>query len=133
MADRGIGTSPNLLKAIEGLGKRCMMRVSRIVRAKWRGSSPPTRGNPLNSRTRYPPVGSIPAHAGEPVFGRVFQLASEVYPRPRGGTTPPVGERGVCRGLSPPTRGNRRTQRWSWRFSRSIPAHAGEPSSDEEP
>ena len=32
MADRGIGTSPNLLKAIEGLGMRCMMRVSKIVR-----------------------------------------------------------------------------------------------------
>ena len=32
MADRGIGTSPNLLNAIEGLGMRCMMRVSKIVR-----------------------------------------------------------------------------------------------------
>ena len=32
MADRGIGTSPNLLKAIEGLGMHYMMRVSRIVR-----------------------------------------------------------------------------------------------------
>ena len=32
MADRGIGTSPNLLKAIEGLGMHCMMRVSKIVR-----------------------------------------------------------------------------------------------------
>ena len=32
MADRGIGTSPNLLRAIEGLGMHCMMRVSRIVR-----------------------------------------------------------------------------------------------------
>ena len=32
MADRGIGTSPNLLKAIEGLGMRYMMRVSKIVR-----------------------------------------------------------------------------------------------------
>ena len=30
--DRGIWTSPNLLKAIEGLGMRCMMRVSKIVR-----------------------------------------------------------------------------------------------------
>ena len=32
MADRDIGTSPNLLKSIEGLGMRCMMRVSIIVR-----------------------------------------------------------------------------------------------------
>ena len=32
MADRGIGTSPNLLKAIEGLCMRCMMRVSKIFR-----------------------------------------------------------------------------------------------------
>ena len=33
MADRGIGTSPNLLKATEGLGTHCMTRASRIVRA----------------------------------------------------------------------------------------------------
>ena len=33
MVDRGIGTSQNLLKAIEGLGMRCMMRVSKTVRA----------------------------------------------------------------------------------------------------
>ena len=32
MADRGIGTSPNLLKAIEGLGMHYLMRVSRGVR-----------------------------------------------------------------------------------------------------
>ena len=32
MADRGIGTSPNPLMAIEGLGMRCMMRVSKVVR-----------------------------------------------------------------------------------------------------
>ena len=33
MADRGVGMSPNPLMATEGLGKRCMMRVSKIVRA----------------------------------------------------------------------------------------------------
>ena len=32
MADSGIGTSPNPLKAIEGLGLHCMTRVSKIVR-----------------------------------------------------------------------------------------------------
>ena len=32
MADSGIGTSPNLIKSIEGLGMRCMTRVSKIVR-----------------------------------------------------------------------------------------------------
>ena len=32
MADRGIGNSPDLLRAIESLGMRCMMRVSKAVR-----------------------------------------------------------------------------------------------------
>ena len=32
MADRGIGTSPDLLMAIEGLGMRCMMRASKVFR-----------------------------------------------------------------------------------------------------
>ena len=32
-ADRGIGTSPNPLMAIESLGMRCMTRASKTVRA----------------------------------------------------------------------------------------------------
>ena len=37
MADRGIGTSPNLLKAIEGLGMLCMTRVAKGVRVMMEG------------------------------------------------------------------------------------------------
>ena len=53
--------------------------------------------------------------------------AAEVYPRPRGGTvfpTPPAAE---SRGLSPPTRGNRARSGRRRAWTRSIPAHAGEP------
>ena len=91
------------------------------------GLSPPTRGNP---RALYRAVNthrSIPAHAGEPRRRLTPPARVTVYPRPRGGT--PVFGRGGNdrRGLSPPTRGNRR-RAWSrrgWRWS--IPAHAGEP------
>ena len=33
MADRGVGTSPNLLKAIEGMGMLCMTRAAKGVLA----------------------------------------------------------------------------------------------------
>ena len=51
----------------------------------------------------------------------------EVYPRPRGGTRPSgrIGRR--PRGLSPPTRGNRRRANGVRAGGGSIPAHAGEP------
>ena len=51
------------------------------------GLSPPTRGNPMLSGGFMWMLRSIPAHAGEPnPEGRVSRF-SEVYPRPRGGTT----------------------------------------------
>ena len=51
-----------------------------------------------------------------------------VYPRARGGTLMSVSRSSFERGLSPRTRGNRVCD-WPWVYSwRSIPAHAGEPS-----
>ena len=50
------------------------------------GLSPPTRGNLRLRHDRVPPVGSIPAHAGEPGCCSRAVAASRVYPRPRGGT-----------------------------------------------
>ena len=71
-----------------------------------RGLSPPTRGNrrPCHRGGRGP--GSIPAHAGEPLFQRPGSPGLKVYPRPRRGTwrssIPPT----ALAGLSPPTQGN---------------------------
>ena len=52
---------------------------------------------------------------------------SEVYPRPRGGTGWQAGCRRTAGGLSPPTRGNQWPEGIDKGFTRSIPAHAGEP------
>ena len=95
---------------------------------KGMGLSPRTRGSLLLSAARFRAERSIPAHAGEPASQEVDSLASEVYPRARGGAgragpaTPPL------RGLSPRTRGSRRG--WPPLYVRggSIPAHAGEPA-----
>ena len=50
------------------------------------GLSPPTRGNPLLLAEPATPVGSIPAHAGEPATASPCGTSISVYPRPRGGT-----------------------------------------------
>ena len=50
------------------------------------GLSPPTRGNRLKRVLLVDGVGSIPAHAGEPVTLGRRRVAPAVYPRPRGGT-----------------------------------------------
>ncbi len=91
------------------------------------GLSPPTRGNRDNAVPCRPPTGSIPAHAGEPIIERFLPHIPPVYPRPRGGTklTPSITT--VRQGLSPPTRGNPNHPRALAPFTRSIPAHAGEP------
>ena len=52
-----------------------------------RGLSPPTRGNRLKPRAVGARLGSIPAHAGEPLRLPNNQRGRGVYPRPRGGTT----------------------------------------------
>ena len=70
------------------------------------GLSPPTRGNRLRSLAANLPFRSIPAHAGEPHARFARTHCRQVYPRPRGGTTPVPRYRNHGRGLSPPTRGN---------------------------
>ena len=93
------------------------------------GLSPPTRGNPPLGETAPPPARSIPAHAGEPSAPRPAVAQREVYPRPRGGTAFRRGRDSSAGGLSPPTRGNLHVADAALRVWRSIPAHAGEPTS----
>ena len=92
------------------------------------GLSPPTRGNPAQDAPQLAYRGSIPAHAGEPHCGTVAFAASEVYPRPRGGTWVFFNRERPSKGLSPPTRGNLRQRRLAPSDEGSIPAHAGEPA-----
>ena len=72
------------------------------------GLSPPTRGSLCRA---------IP-----------YSCALRVYPRPRGGAASTSDRGSLAWGLSPPTRGSPCSGCGSARRTRSIPAHAGEPS-----
>ena len=91
------------------------------------GLSPPTRGNHRHVVPLFRPVGSIPAHAGEPGCDHLGIGRAAVYPRPRGGTRSQTSFAQSNWGLSPPTRGNRIYIAPSIPRVGSIPAHAGEP------
>ena len=91
------------------------------------GLSPRMRGNPGPSGEGFQRVGSIPAHAGEPVFGICPQARNRVYPRACGGTATATRRATRIRGLSPRMRGNRPCSLHDHFLLGSIPAHAGEP------
>ena len=91
------------------------------------GLSPYTRGNRFLSLWALGPWGSIPVHTGEPFRVKVGCKGIGVYPRTHGGTRLwAVGPWGFL-GLSPYTRGNRRTQFLQLSQEGSIPVHTGEP------
>ena len=91
------------------------------------GLSPLARGNRNQSRTRWPPLGPIPARAGQPTSWTKRLHGTWAYPRSRGAT----GHRPVAvvhaPGLSPLARGNLgRHQVGAGRVG-PIPARAGQP------
>ena len=91
------------------------------------GLSPPVRGSPPTESCASPPVGSIPARAGEPRHSYLPVFKKTVYPRPCGGACRRISQYSSASGLSPPVRGS---PPWTARAvprARSIPARAGEP------
>ena len=95
--------------------------------ARWPGLSPRVRGNlPGAPRGRWS-FGSIPACAGEPLFGGRKGETGTVYPRVCGGTIPVFNRGDYGRGLSPRVRGNLRRRTRTRIGTGSIPACAGEP------
>ena len=98
-----------------------------------RGLSPPTRGNLRILVSSPASPRSIPAHAGEPIHASAMRHRLTVYPRPRGGTHPLLSVIPLYRGLSPPTRGNPLDYNVFNPLEGSIPAHAGEPTSESQP
>ena len=92
------------------------------------GLSPPTRGHHATAASLFFAMRSIPAHAGEPGDNRAVWIRLAVYPRPRGGTNAAPKSITSSGGLSPPTRGNRRSSTRLQNSVGSIPAHAGEPA-----
>ena len=95
------------------------------------GLSPPTRGSRLGQGRRPRRAGSIPAHTGKPMTARSARIPKTVYPRPHGEARARLLERQRIRGLSPPTRGSRRSTVGATAIRGSIPAHTGKPASRE--
>ena len=97
------------------------------------GLSPRGRGNLVIRLSRDADIGSIPAWAGEPPRLSPRPAMHGVYPRVGGGTRPATAGPEDSWGLSPRGRGNRSVavpvsvREWS------IPAWAGEPSSNVDP
>ena len=95
---------------------------------EYEGLSPRVRGNRLEADDVRVSQGSIPACAGEPVYGSGVGSREGVYPRVCGGTlvSDPMMPR--ADGLSPRVRGNRHHGAGIPARSWSIPACAGEPT-----
>ena len=91
------------------------------------GLSPRGRGNPLVPVRCRAGKGSIPAWAGEPVYGILNSSSKAVYPRVGGGTCCLRHPRTRGWGLSPRGRGNRSGGIGPNHPLGSIPAWAGEP------
>ena len=114
--------------ATDGLSPRVRGNLTQIARERPPlGSIPARAGNhrphSRSGRTR----GSIPARAGEPdVAGRVFDI-DWVYPRACGGTANDGVVNVRAQGLSPRVRGNRHASVAGSLLAGSIPARAGEP------
>ena len=85
------------------------------------------RGNPIGLAVGPVGLGSIPAHAGEPLSEAWPRSRWRVYPRACGGTTSRSRLVAVTVGLSPRMRGNLRRGDRVGESLGSIPAHAGEP------
>ena len=92
------------------------------------GLSPRVRGNQPLAAARIPPLGSIPACAGEPISATGISLSVKVYPRVCGGTIVACRDALPASGLSPRVRGNPRRQPDRRPQTGSIPACAGEPA-----
>ena len=77
-----------------------------ITSSGLRGLSPRVRGNRDDARIRAAAKGSIPARAGEPFGGAMYQRVVKVYPRACGGTVFTAIGVAADTGLSPRVRGN---------------------------
>ena len=92
------------------------------------GSSPLTRGKPLDTFTEASVRGLIPAHAGKTSPSMPLCGCAAAHPRSRGENENPPLDSSNPHGSSPLTRGKlgRRVKRW--RLRGLIPAHAGKTS-----
>ena len=104
-----------------------LLEPSRFTRRE--GLSPRVRGNHVGSGQTAEGKRSIPACAGEPMWGLRKRRRQQVYPRVCGGTRWRGAFPHRREGLSPRVRGNPRWNGGGASLVRSIPACAGEPFS----
>ena len=90
-----------------------------------RGSSPLTRGKPVNDERAEGHGGLIPTHAGKTFGGALERCCARAHPRSRGENPPTRYTAPASRGSSPLTRGKHRSGSKATRWQRLIPAHAG--------
>ncbi len=102
------------------------------MRQAW-GPSPPARGSRARPDHQGDGEGSIPACAGEPPRARFIARAVRVHPRLRGGARRSSGRAIGTSGPSPPARGSRDPGVRDRDLAGSIPACAGEPSTEARP
>ena len=91
------------------------------------GLSPLTRGNRQGPPRRAAARGPIPAHAGQPGSPCRGAAGRWACPRSRGATAGSCSCLLDLEGLSPLTRGNRRSRGGLGHHAGPIPAHAGQP------
>ena len=96
-----------------------------------RGSSPLTRGKPIERFQDVFQDGLIPAHAGKTNLGLDVCEESTAHPRSRGENTWASSGRGRAVGSSPLTRGKHMGVKRARARGGLIPAHAGKTSSRE--
>ena len=92
------------------------------------GPSPLTRGSRRSRTSRRCRIGSIPAHAGQPVTELVTATILGVHPRSRGAASSEFRPDLAHGGPSPLTRGSLRGAHGRFARLGSIPAHAGQPA-----
>ena len=97
-----------------------------LICNEYRGLSPRLRGNGIFKDSALVYRRSIPALAGERLYGPTRSWSLTVYPRACGGTIPGTFRILPIRGLSPRLRGNDFRNQFLEGIQRSIPALAGE-------
>ena len=102
---------------------------SSSLTGRWRGGpSPLTRGSRGQLRDVDLGQRSIPAHAGQPRDDVIDSRECQVHPRSRGAAISAPVSPTVAQGPSPLTRGSPILRLEFFGSSRSIPAHAGQPT-----
>ena len=105
-------------------------RALEALRSGMTGSSPLTRGKPLDRALSGKWQGLIPAHAGKTRTASRPASCARAHPRSRGENTVSLSGPSVTAGSSPLTRGKLPAHNPGVSSDRLIPAHAGKTSPD---